>query len=73
MWETVVDAGTRHGVQSRAAEAGRWQVAGMDNIQVDGVSLWERRWVAGATEIGDTMTNGYLWGGGIMEEENIVI
>ena len=74
--ETASDVGTRCGVQtqSQAAEAGGgWRVAGVDDVQVDGVSLRERRWGAGATERGDTATNGYWWGGGRMEEANIAI
>ena len=32
---------------------------GVENVHVDGVSRWERRWGADAIERGDTMTNGY--------------
>ena len=39
----------RHAAQGAETSGGGCQVVGVGDIQVDGTSLWERRWVAGAT------------------------
>ena len=40
----------RHTERGAEMSGGVWRVAGVGNVQVDGVPLQERRWVAGATE-----------------------
>ena len=57
MWKEEADAGTRRRVGRRRLAGG-----GCGKVQVDGVLIQYRSWVAGTTEIGDTTMNGY-WGG----------
>ena len=41
------------------ASGGIWQGLGVDNVQVDGDFLQEKRWVASKIEKSDTKINGY--------------
>ena len=49
----------RHVAQGAETSSGGAQVAVVGDVQVDGVSLQERRRGEGATERSDTTTNGY--------------
>ena len=40
----------RHAARGAETSGGGWRVAGVGNVQVEGVPRWERRWGAGVTE-----------------------
>ena len=60
----------KHVAQGAEYIGGGWRVAAVDDAQVDGVLVWERRWGAGERERDDMTRNGYLWGCNRIEEGN---